>query len=79
MVPIGDATTNRDGIMTRPLFNSRLMLYDVAARKRPKDASRSRVRQLAGRPSWTPDSKRMLFGIGDRVYRSVFAYDVAAR
>lgn len=33
MLPIGDATTNRDGIMTRPLFNSRLMLYDVATNK----------------------------------------------
>jgi dipeptidyl aminopeptidase/acylaminoacyl peptidase len=74
-VPVGDAKTNGDGLMTRPLFNARLMLYDVAS-KRTKDANDPSFDHSLGRPAWTPDSRRLLFGLGDRVYRSMFSYDV---
>ena len=76
MLPIGDATTNRDGIMTRPLFNSRLMFYDVATRK-VRDASDPRFDNSPGTILWTPDGKRLLFGAGDRAYRSVVAYTLS--
>ena len=76
MLPLGDATTNRDGIMTRPLFNSRLMLYDVATRK-VRDVSDPRFDNSPGTIVWTPDGKRLLFGVGDRAYRSVVAYTLS--
>ena len=78
MLPLGDATTNRDGIMTRPLFNSRLMLYDVATRK-VRDVSDPRFDNSPGAIVWTPDGKRLLFGVGDRAYRSVVAYTLVHR
>ena len=78
LVPVGDAKTNGDGLMTRPLFNARLMLYDVAA-KATKDLHDPAFDHSLGRPSWTPDSRRLLFGLGERVYRSVFSYDLASR
>ena len=77
MVPVGDAKTNADGMFTRPLFNARLMLYDVAA-KATKDAHDPAFDHSLGRPTWTADSRRLLFGLGERVYRSMFAYDVAS-
>ncbi|MDQ3583193.1 MAG: hypothetical protein M3495_17020, partial [Pseudomonadota bacterium] len=76
MLPTGDATTNRDGIMTRPLFNSRLMLYDIATRK-VRDASDPRFDNSPGTVVWTPDGKKLLFGVGDRAYRSVVAYTLS--
>jgi dipeptidyl aminopeptidase/acylaminoacyl peptidase len=78
MLPIGDATTNRDGIMTRPLFNSRLMLYDVTSRK-VTDVSDTKFDYPASAVVWARDSKRLFFSIGDRAYRSVAAYTVASR
>ena len=62
--------------MTRPLFNSRLMLYDVSTRK-VRDASDPRFDNSPGTVVWMPDSKRLLFGVGDRAYRSVVAYTVS--
>ena len=78
MLPIGDATTNRDGISTRPLFNTHLMLYDVAS-KRATDVSDAKFDHPAGSAVWAPDSKRMFFAIGDRMYRSVVSYDLTSR
>lgn len=77
MTPVGDAKTNADGISTRPLFNTRLMLYDVAART-ARDVADPKFDHSIGSGSWTPDGKRLLFGLGDRAYRSIFAYDVLA-
>lgn len=75
-IPMGDAATNKDGMMTRPLFNTRLMLYDVATKK-VRDASNPGFDHPVGSVVWTPDSKRLLFAIGDRVYRSVAAYTLS--
>ena len=77
-LPMGDAATNRDGIMTRPLFNTRLMLYDLATKK-TTDVSDAKFDQPAGSVVWAPDSKRLYFGIGDRTYRSVVAYNLTTR
>jgi dipeptidyl aminopeptidase/acylaminoacyl peptidase len=78
LLPMGDATTNRDGISTRPLFNTHLMLYDVAAKK-ATDVSDPKFDHPAGTAVWSADSKRLFFGIGDRMYRSVVSYDVTSR
>ena len=64
--------------MTRPLFNTRLMLYDVATKK-TTDVSDAKFDQPAGSVVWAPDSKRLYFGIGDRTYRSVVAYNLTTR
>ncbi len=77
MLPVGDATTNRDGMMTKPLYNSRLMFYDVSTRK-VRDASDPRFDNSPGTLVWTPDGKSVLLGVGDRVYRSVVAYSLSA-
>jgi dipeptidyl aminopeptidase/acylaminoacyl peptidase len=78
MTPIGDAQTNADGISTRPLYNSHLMLYDLTS-KQTKDVSDPSFDYSVTSVKWTPDSRRLLFGAGDRVYRSIFAYDVDAK
>jgi dipeptidyl aminopeptidase/acylaminoacyl peptidase len=78
LTPQGDAKTNADGISTRPSYNTHLALYDVAS-KQMRDAADASFDYDVASFTWTPDSKRLLFGIGDRAYRSVFAYDVAAR
>jgi dipeptidyl aminopeptidase/acylaminoacyl peptidase len=75
MIPIGDASTNQDGLLTRPLFNSKLMLYDVAG-KRARDVSDPKFDHSVSSVVWSPDSKRVLFSVGDRVYRSVVAYSI---
>ena len=71
MLPFGDATTNRDGICHAPALQ---LATDALRRRdagRPKDVSDPSVRSLTVSSVWTPDSKRVLFGVGDRVYRSV--------
>ena len=65
-----------DGTRSASIVNARLTLYDVASRTL-KDASSPQFDLLAGDPVWTADSRRILFTTGKRVYREVFAYDVA--
>jgi dipeptidyl aminopeptidase/acylaminoacyl peptidase len=78
LTPMGDAQTNADGIYTRPLYNAHLMLYDVASRQ-ARDASDPAFDYPVSSVTWSPDSARVIFNSGDRVYRSMFAYDIAAR
>jgi Tol biopolymer transport system component len=77
MVAVGDAKTNGDGLMTRPLFNARLMLYDVASKRSRMHTTRHSTIHSAA-PRGRPTAARLLFGLGDRVYRSMFSYDVAS-
>ena len=78
MLPIGDATTNRDGIMTRPLFNSRLMLYDVATRK-VRDASDPAFDNSPARSSGRLTASECCSVSAIVSYRSVLAYDPVDR
>lgn len=78
LVALADAKTNADGISTRPLFNAHLMLFDVAT-KQARDVADTAFDYSVTGATWTPDSKRLLLAVGDRAYRSMFAYDVAAR
>jgi dipeptidyl aminopeptidase/acylaminoacyl peptidase len=72
-----EAAPHGDGIAPRPLVNARLMLYDVAGR-RARDVSSPQFDHNPGSLQWSPDGRRILIGLGARVSRDVFAYDVAA-
>jgi dipeptidyl aminopeptidase/acylaminoacyl peptidase len=69
------AKPHGDGTAATQINQSRLMLYDVAA-KSIRDASAPTFDLEAGTPQWTPDSARILFTTGQRTYSNVFAYDV---
>lgn len=69
--PIGDGTP--PGVV----MQSRLMLYDTAART-IKDLSSPSFDVDPGAPKWSPDSTRILFGAGRRAQTEMFAYDLAA-
>jgi dipeptidyl aminopeptidase/acylaminoacyl peptidase len=64
-----------DGTALPAVAHSKLMLYDVAS---GTIKSASPIDVDFDSPSWTPDSRRLLFTSGKSVYREVFAYDVAA-
>lgn len=66
-----------DGIGLQTVTQQRLMLYDVAS-KSHKDVSSRAFDLAAGTPMWTPDSARVLFTSGRRVYNEVFAYELAS-
>ncbi|MEO6447297.1 MAG: S9 family peptidase [Gemmatimonadaceae bacterium] len=68
---------NGDGIAPRSLKNTTLVLYDVAA-KRARDASSPSFDNSVGAMRWSNDGKTIVFTSQDRVYGSVFAYDVAS-
>jgi dipeptidyl aminopeptidase/acylaminoacyl peptidase len=71
------ATPNGDGTPAGVVAQSRLVVYDVAARA-IKDASSPAFDLEAGTPQWTPDGTRILFTTGQRAYTTVFAYDVTS-
>ena len=65
-----------DGIPLQRVGNEHLMLYDVAT-KRAKDASSPAFDLSPGPIRWSADSKRILFSVGVKTYRDLFAFDVA--
>jgi dipeptidyl aminopeptidase/acylaminoacyl peptidase len=64
-----------DSMPFREILNSHLVLYDVSA-KRARDVSAG-FDNSPGQLKWSPDGKSLYFSAGDRVYSSVFRYDVA--
>jgi dipeptidyl aminopeptidase/acylaminoacyl peptidase len=68
---------NADGIMSRTLRNARLTLYNVGSRT-TKDAGSASFDVSAGQPRWSADGKHVFFTASDRVYSSIYDYDVAA-
>ncbi len=67
-----------DGIMPRTLRNAQIVTFEVATRALTNHAVRT-FDYSAGALTWTPDGKGLLFIAEDRVYRSVFHYDIAAK
>jgi dipeptidyl aminopeptidase/acylaminoacyl peptidase len=65
-----------DSMPFREVMNSHLVLFDVAA-KRGRDVSAG-FDNSPGQPKWSPDGKSVYFTAGDRVYSSVFKFDVAS-
>lgn len=68
--PVGDGVTLGD------VGNSRLMLYDVATRQ-TRDVSSATFDLSPGVPLWAPDSARLFFVSGVRVFNDVYVFDVA--
>ncbi|MFA5909029.1 MAG: S9 family peptidase [Vicinamibacterales bacterium] len=64
-----------DGTAVGPVLQSKLMLYDVAA-KTVKNVSSPAFDTDAGAPQWTAEGKRITFVAGKRAYTEVFAYDL---
>jgi len=71
------AKPNGDGTPAGQVAQSRLALYDVAART-IRDASSPGFDLEMGTPQWSRDGTRILFHTGQRAYTNVFAYDVAS-
>lgn len=65
-----------DSMQWREILNSHLELYDVAA-KHARDVSAG-FDNSPGAMTWSPDGKSLYFTSGDRVYSSVFRFDVAS-
>ena len=70
------AVPNGDGLPPQSISNTHLMLYDVARATR-RDVSAG-FDLSPESPAWTPDSRRILFSAGRRVYQEMYAYDVAS-
>ena len=64
-----------DGMPIRTIGNSRLMLYDVSART-TRDASSPSFDLSPDSLNWTPDAKRLVFTVGETVYRELYAYEL---
>jgi dipeptidyl aminopeptidase/acylaminoacyl peptidase len=64
-----------DSISPRELMNEHLVLYDVAARTW-KDVAHAEFDNSPGTLVWAPDSRAIYFTAGDRVWSSVFRFDV---
>jgi dipeptidyl aminopeptidase/acylaminoacyl peptidase len=68
---------NADGMYPRTLRNSQLVLYDLAART-AKPVGSAQFDYSVGALRWSSDGSRILFNAQDRVYSSVFSYDVSS-
>ncbi|MDP2055156.1 MAG: S9 family peptidase, partial [Acidobacteriota bacterium] len=64
-----------DGTAPGVTMQSKLMLYDVAARS-IKDVSSPGFDTDAGNPVWTAEGNRVVFVAGKRAYNEAFAYDL---
>ena len=66
-----------DGTAPGVTLQSKLMLYDVAA-KSIEDVSSPAFDTDAGNPVWTAEGNRVMFVAGKRAYNEAFAYDLAS-
>jgi len=66
-----------DGTAPGVTMQSKLMLYDVAA-KSIKDVSSPAFDTDAGNPVWTAEGNRVMFVAGKRAYNEAFAYDLTS-
>ncbi|MFN9795709.1 MAG: prolyl oligopeptidase family serine peptidase [Gemmatimonas sp.] len=69
---------HKDGIMPRTLRNARLMTMDVATRTLTNHAQSS-FDVSPGAVRWSPNGKELWFTASDRVYQSLYAYDLATK
>ena len=66
-----------DGTLVSSLVNARVTIHDLST---GTNSDHARGFDLIPRdPRWTPDSKRLLLTVGDRAYREIYAYDIAAK
>ena len=69
---------HKDGIMPRTLRNARLVTFDLATRAITNHA-RADFDVSPGAPRWSPDGTQLWFTASDRVWNSLYAYDVASK
>jgi len=74
---LNTAKPNGDGTPASQITQSRLMIYDVAARV-IKDASSPSFDLEAATPQWSRDGSHIIFATGQRAYTTVFSYDITA-
>jgi dipeptidyl aminopeptidase/acylaminoacyl peptidase len=73
-----DAEPLPDGTQIPDLRNARLALYDVSTRTL-RDLADAAFDRIPDAPRWAPGGDRLLFTVGDRAYREVYAYELASR
>lgn len=66
-----------DSIAERELMNSHLVLYDVASGKL-RDVASAQFDDSPGAITWAPDGRHLYFTASDRVWSSVYSFDVAS-
>ncbi|MEO8000210.1 MAG: S9 family peptidase, partial [Gemmatimonadaceae bacterium] len=66
----------KDGVMSRTLRNARLVSWDVATRK-ITEYPMTALDVSVGQPRWSADGKNIWFSASDRVYQSLYNYDIA--
>ncbi|HEY5492100.1 MAG TPA: S9 family peptidase [Gemmatimonadaceae bacterium] len=69
---------NKDGISAQTSRNAHLVTWDIAARALTDHATAS-FDVSAGAPRWSADGKHLWFSASDRVWNSVYDYDVATK
>jgi dipeptidyl aminopeptidase/acylaminoacyl peptidase len=68
---------NADGLYPRTLLNTKLTLYDIAA-KTAKVVGTPQFDYSVNGARWSKDGGKLHFTVQDRVYSSAFSYDVAS-
>lgn len=69
---------HKNGIMPRTLRNAKLVMYDLASRTLT-NLGRPDFDVSPGQPRWSPDGQQIWFTASDRVYQSLYAYDLSAK
>lgn len=68
----------KDGIMPRTIRNARLVTFDLASRVRTSHAQPT-FDVSASQPRWSADGGHLWFAASDRVWQSLYDYDIAAK
>ncbi len=68
----------KDGIMPRTLRNAHLVTWDIATRT-ATDHAQASFDVSAGQPRWSPDGKHVWFSASDRVWQSLYDYNLTSR
>ncbi|MEQ1692177.1 MAG: hypothetical protein ABMA00_12885, partial [Gemmatimonas sp.] len=69
---------HKDGIMPRTIRNAHLITWDIATRVATDHASPA-FDVSAGQPRWSADGKHLWFSASDRVWQSVYLFDIATK
>ncbi len=72
-----DWKPNADGMYPRSLHNTNLFLYDIAS-KAVKHATSPSFDLSVGQIRWSKDGQRLILGVQERVFGSVYEYSVAS-
>ena len=68
----------KDGIMPRTIRNARLVTFNIATRVRTSHAQPA-FDVSVGQPRWSADGAHLWFSASDRVWQSLYDYDIAAK